>query len=66
MLLAIIVAAAACVIGWHASMAHMTHRGIPVRRGQLRDYRKDRMRHGLRTVVIGVIFVLILVVIVLH
>jgi len=66
MLLAVIVAGAACVIGWHASMANMTHRGIPVRRGQLRDYRKDRMRHGLRAVVIGVILVLVLVVVVLH
>jgi hypothetical protein len=40
----------------------MSHRGIPVRRGQLRDYRKDRLRQGLRFValalLLGVIFLI--------
>lgn len=66
MLLAVIVAGAALVIGWNASMAHMTHRGIPVRRGQLRDYRKDRMRYGIRTTLVGVVFLIVLIALVLH
>lgn len=45
MAIAIIAAAFACFIGWHASKAHMSHRGIPVRKGQLRSYRGDRTRH---------------------
>jgi hypothetical protein len=45
MLIAVAAAVFACFIGWHASKAHMSHRGIPVRQGQLRSYRRDRARH---------------------
>jgi len=43
--IAVVALAFACFIGWHASKAHMSHRGIPVRKGQLRSYRGDRTRH---------------------
>jgi hypothetical protein len=63
MAIALIAVVAACVIGWHASMAIGTHQGIPARRAQLKGYRKDRMRYGVRTlaavaVVLLIIFVL--------
>lgn len=58
--LAIIAAVAACVIGWEFSKAHGSHRGIPARRGQLRDYRKDRMHHGTRVVMLGALLALLL------
>jgi hypothetical protein len=37
----------ACLIGWNASKAHMSHRGIPIRKGQIRSYRGDRQHHAL-------------------
>jgi hypothetical protein len=43
----LIAAVIACLIGWNASKAHMSHRGIPTRKGQLRSYRGDRQRHAL-------------------
>jgi hypothetical protein len=43
----IIAAVFACLIGWNASKAHMSHRGIPIRKGQIRSYRGDRQRHVL-------------------
>jgi hypothetical protein len=64
--IAVIVGAVAILIGWHVSRAHMNHRGIPIRRGQLHDYRRDRMRSGFRMTVVAVILIMILVVIALH
>lgn len=64
--LAVIVAAVAIVIGWHVSKAYINHRGIPVRRGQLVGYRKDRVRSGLRLVVAAVILAMIFVVLAMH
>jgi hypothetical protein len=58
----LIAAALACIIGWHVSRAHMSHRGIPVRRGQLRDYRKDRLRQGLRFVALAILLGVILLI----
>jgi hypothetical protein len=63
---AIIAAVLASVIGWHVSRAHMSHRGIPVRRGQLRDYRKDRLRHGIRFAALAVLLGLILLLFLIH
>jgi hypothetical protein len=57
--LAIIVGAVACVIGWHASRAHMSHFGIPFRRRQLRAYRRDRTHHLIWFIGIGILFVVI-------
>jgi hypothetical protein len=58
----IIALALACVIGWNASKAHMSHGGIPVRKGQLRSFRRDRAHHVIRLLVMVVIIVLILLV----
>jgi hypothetical protein len=66
MVVAVIAAVVACVIGWHASMAIGTHQGIPVRRAQLRGYRKDRMHYGVRTIALATVLGLIIVVVVLH
>jgi hypothetical protein len=61
MQLAIIIAAvAACVIGWHISKVHMSHGGLPARKGQLRDYRGDRLRHGMRLVMYAAVLGLII------
>jgi len=49
-------------IGWHLSKAFGAHRGIPVRKGQLRSYRKDRTHHVAWIVGIGLVILLILVV----
>ncbi len=57
---AIIALAFACVIGWHASKAHMSHRGIPVRKGQLRTYRGDRTHHAIWLLLMAVIIVVLL------
>jgi hypothetical protein len=57
--IAIIAAAAACYIGWHVSRAHMAHRGLPVRRGQLRALRTDRTRHAVW--IAGMVLVLLFV-----
>jgi hypothetical protein len=59
--LVIIGAAIACIIGWHVSKAHMSHRGIPVRKRQLRDFRKERMRHGVWLVGLAVVLLLIVI-----
>jgi hypothetical protein len=59
--IAVVAAAFACFIGWHASKAHMSHRGIPVRRGQLRAFRRDRFRHIKWFAAMAAILVLILV-----
>jgi hypothetical protein len=58
----IIALALACVIGWNASKAHMSHGGIPVRKGQLRGFRRERAHHVIRLLVMAVVIVLILVV----
>lgn len=64
--LAIIIAAvAAVVIGWQVSKVHMSHGGIPVRKAQLRGYRSDRLRHGIRLVVYAAVLAL-LVFVALH
>jgi hypothetical protein len=58
----IIALALACVIGWNVSKAHMSHGGIPVRKGQLRGFRRERAHHVIRLLVMVVIIVLILLV----
>jgi hypothetical protein len=58
--IAIIALAIACFIGWHASKAHMSHGGIPVRKGQLRGFRKERSHHVLRLLLFGIIVLVIL------
>jgi hypothetical protein len=54
--------AVAGYIGWHVSQARGAHRGIPVRKGQLKSYRKDRTHHVAWIVGIGLVILLILVV----
>jgi hypothetical protein len=54
--------AVACYLGWHISQARGAHRGIPVRKGQLKNYRRDRIRHGIWIVGIGAVIVLILII----
>jgi hypothetical protein len=57
----IIAAAFAVFIGWHASRVHMTHRAIPVRKGQLRTFRGDRTHHVIRALgLVGLIVLLLL------
>jgi hypothetical protein len=59
----IIAAAFSCFIGWHASRAHMSHRGIPVRKGQLRSFRGDRTHHFVWVLgLVGLIVLLLLLV----
>ena len=41
----LIAAVIACLVGWNASKAHMSHRGIPIRKGQIRSYRGERQHH---------------------
>jgi hypothetical protein len=53
--------AVACYVGWHFSQARGAHRGIPVRKGQLKAYRKDRTHHAVWIVGIGLVILLILV-----
>jgi hypothetical protein len=62
----IIAAAFAIFIGWHASRAHMSHRGIPVRKGQLRSFRPDRTRHLLWTLGMAGLIVLLLLLLSIH
>jgi hypothetical protein len=52
--------AVAGYIGWHFSQARGAHRGIPVRKGQLKSYRKDRTHHVAWLIGIGLVIVLIL------
>jgi hypothetical protein len=63
---AIIALAFAAVIGWHASKAHMSHRGIPVRKGQLRNFRGERTHHVIRLLVVAAVVVLILLLVSMH
>jgi len=62
----IIAAAFACFIGWHASRAHMSHRGIPVRKGQLRSFRGDRTRHLVWALGMAGLIVLLLLLVSIH
>ena len=62
--LVVIVGAIACFVGWHASRARMSHRGIPIRRRQLRAFRRDRMHHLIWFLGVGVVFVLIYVLVI--
>ena len=57
--LAVIAGAVACFIGWHVSKAHMAHRGIPVRRRQLRGFRRDRTHHIIWFIGVGIVFLLL-------
>jgi hypothetical protein len=59
---AIIALVIACVIGWHASKAHMSHGGIPVRKGQLGGFRKERAHHVIRLLLFAVIALVILII----
>jgi hypothetical protein len=59
----IIVGAAALVLGWHFSQAHMSHRAIPGRRATLGPLRRDRTRHLLRFVGVAVLIVVLFVLI---
>jgi hypothetical protein len=52
----------ACYVGWHVSQARGAHRGIPVRKGQLKAYRKDRTHHVVWIVGIGLLILLILII----
>jgi hypothetical protein len=54
--------AVACYVGWHFSQARGAHRGIPVRKGQLKAYRKDRTRHVAWIIGIGLLILLILII----
>jgi hypothetical protein len=54
--------AVACYVGWHFSQARGAHRGIPVRKGQLKAYRKDRTHHVVWFFGIGLVILLILVI----
>jgi len=59
--LVIVGVAVACYIGWHFSQARGAHRGIPVRKGQLKTFRRDRTRHLVWILGIGAVIVLILI-----
>jgi hypothetical protein len=63
---AIIALVIACVIGWHASKAHMSHGLIPTRKGQLPAMRRDRTRYILRALLLAVIILVILVLVAKH
>jgi hypothetical protein len=56
----LIALAFSCLIGWHASRAHMSHRGIPVRKGQLRSYRGARTHHVIWLLGIAAVIVVLL------
>jgi hypothetical protein len=58
--LVLIGVAVAFYIGWHFSQAQGAHRGIPVRKGQLKSYRKDRTHHVVWIVGVGLLILLIL------
>jgi FlaG/FlaF family flagellin (archaellin) len=61
---AITVGAAALIVGWHFSQAHMAHRAIPGRRAQLGPLRKDRTHHLMWVVGIVVLIVVIFIAVV--
>jgi hypothetical protein len=56
----------ACIIGWHASKAHMSHGLIPTRKGQLPGMRRERTRYMLRAFLLAVIVVVIFVLVAKH
>ena len=60
--LVIVGLAVAIFVGWHFSQARGAHQGIPVRKGQLKNYRRDRTRHGIWIVGIVAVIVVILVI----
>ena len=60
--LVIVGVAVAVYVGWHLSQARLAHRGIPIRKGQLKGYRRDRTRHIMWIVGVGVLFLLILII----
>jgi hypothetical protein len=62
----VIAAIFAIFIGWHASRAHMSHRGIPVRKGQLRSYRGDRTHHVFWALGLAAVIVVLLLVVSVH
>jgi hypothetical protein len=62
----IIAAAFAIFIGWHASRAHMSHRGIPVRKGQLRSFRPVRRHHVIWALGMAGLIVLLLLLLSIH
>lgn len=62
----IIALAFAFFIGWHVSKAHMSHGGIPVRKGQLRAFRRERTHHVIRFLLVVVIIVIILRLVAVH
>jgi hypothetical protein len=64
--IAVIALAFACFIGWHASKAHMSHRGIPVRKGQLRSFRGDRTRHVIWFLGMAAVLVVIFLLVSVH
>lgn len=59
----IIAGVLAIAVGWHVSRAHMSHQGIPIRRGQLHDYRRVRLQHGLRFAGLAIMLGLILLIV---
>jgi hypothetical protein len=63
---AIIALVIACVIGWHASKAHISHGLIPFRKGQLPAMRRERTRYILRALLLAVIVLVILVLVAKH
>ena len=63
---AIIALVIACVIGWNASKAHMSHGLIPTRKGQLPGMRRERTRYMLRAFLLAVIVVVILALVAKH
>jgi hypothetical protein len=60
---AIIVAAGALIVGWHFSQARMAHGAIPGRKSQLGPLRRDRARHLLWVIGLGVLIVVVFLVI---
>ncbi len=64
--IAVIAAAAACYIGWHISRAHMAHRGIPIRRGQLRSFRGDRTHHAVWIAGMALLLLVIFIALAIH
>jgi hypothetical protein len=64
--IAIIALAFAVFIGWHASRTHMSHRGISIRKGQLRSFRGDRTRHVIWALGLAGLIVLLLLLASIH
>jgi hypothetical protein len=62
----LLAAAFSIFIGWHASRAHMSHRGIPTRKRQLRPYRGDRTRHVIWTLGLAAVIVVLLLLVSRH